>query len=40
MLAADAANIDCIGVCTGAHDRNELENSPAKIVVNNLTELL
>ena len=40
MLAADSAGIDCIGVCTGANNRNKLENSPAKLVVNNLTELL
>ena len=40
MLAAQAAGIDCIGVCTGANNRNKLENSPAKIVVETLTELL
>ena len=40
MLAAQAAGIDSIGVCTGAHNRNKLENSPAKIVVNDLIELM
>ena len=40
IKAANSAGIDGIGVCTGAHDREKLETTSAKLVVNNLNELL